>query len=231
MKSARVVETFISRKPAKGSRWVGVLSVALCLAVSALCWEPNSNLGDRLSALPDRIFRNHEYWRAFTSMAVHADAEHLISNSLPLALLSSLIFGYYGFWIYPFSLCLAGALVMGISAATYPPGVYLMGASGLVYLMAGFWLMLFLFIDTRHSLGQRLFRAAGFSLIFLVPTSYKAGVSYRTHGIGFAVGLVFGGIYYLVKKDYLKSFERYAPQEVEGVFESDDDLPPPQWMN
>ena len=212
----RVVETFISRKPHPGGKWVGVLSVIVCLAVSAVCWEPDSPWGDRLSAIPNKVFHSHEYWRLFTSMGVHADPEHLIANSLPLALLSSLIFGYYGVWIYPVWLLIAGALVMGISLATYPPESSLVGASGLVYLMAGFWLMLFLFIDRRHSVAQRLFRAAGFSLIFLVPTSYKVGVSYRTHGIGFAMGMAFGLAYFLMARRRIRTFEKFAAPDDEA---------------
>jgi len=213
MSSPRIVETFLSRKPGRGSRWVGILSVVLCLVVSAAAWESNPSLGDQLTAIREKVFGEHQFWRLFTSMAVHADAEHLISNSLPLALLSSLIFGYYGFWIYPMGLITVGAGVMGISLATYPETIQLLGASGLVYLMAGFWLVLYVSVDRRHSLGQRLFRAAGFSLIFLVPTSYKEGVSYRTHGIGFAAGCVVGLAYFMKHHRRLRSFEKVAPPD------------------
>ncbi len=213
MPNQRIVHTFLSRKPNPKGRWLGLISVIVCFAVSALCWEPNSTLGDRWSALPEAVFNGHEYWRLFTSMAVHADSEHLVSNAIPLALLSSLIYGYYGAWIYPLGMLLAGALTMGIADYTYPAGTYLMGASGLIYVMAGFWLVLYLFVDRRYSLGQRLFRASGFSLIFLVPTSYKAGISYRTHGIGFALGILFGAIYFLIARNRLRSFDRIAPDE------------------
>ena len=47
----------------------------------------------------------------------------------------------------------------------------------------------------------------GFSLIVLVPTVWDPSVSYRTHAIGFGVGVLFGVVYFLQRKDALHAAE------------------------
>ena len=83
---------------------------------------------------------------------------------------------------------------------TYPPDVRLVGASGVVYLMAGFWLSSYVLIDRRFSVGRRVFRSVGFTLIVLFPTSFEAQVSYRAHAIGFAVGAAYGAFHFWRKR-------------------------------
>ena len=140
---------------------------------------------------------------------VHADLEHFLSNAPGFAFLTGLIYGYYGL-----STCLiltfaAGAVVNLFSLLTYPANANLTGASGCVYLLAAFWLTMYIFLERRHSLGGRLMRGIGFSLIMLFPTALVPQVSYRTHAIGFAVGIVAAVVYFLRKKEYFRRFEIY----------------------
>ena len=68
-----------------------------------------------------------------TAIAVHTDMAHFVSNAILLAFFSYLLFGYFGFWVFPvLGLALAG-LTNYLSLLTYPPEVSLVGASGLVY--------------------------------------------------------------------------------------------------
>jgi membrane associated rhomboid family serine protease len=62
----------------------------------------------------------------------------------------------------------------------------------MVYFMAALWLLLFLRHADYLSGTHRLMRALAFSLVVLVPTQFEPQVSYRTHAIGFALGLFFG---------------------------------------
>ena len=92
-------------------------------------------------------------------------------------------------------------LVCGFSLNVHPP----MDSS---VLMAGFWLALYLVLERRSSLGKRLIRAVGFGVIVLVPTAFEPAVSYRTHLIGFVVGLVMAIAYFLRHKQRLRAAER-----------------------
>jgi len=67
---------------------------------------------------------------------------------------------------------------------------------------------MYLGIERRFSPGKRFFRAMGFALIVLAPTVWDATISYRTHGIGFVAGIVFGVVYFVKKKEVLREAER-----------------------
>jgi membrane associated rhomboid family serine protease len=118
-----------------------------------------------------------------------------------------------------------GALTSALTLQTYPSDVDLIGASGMVYLMVGFWLIQYVFIERRLTLSIRLLRAFGFVLAALMPTSFEKNVSYRTHAIGFLVGCAFGLVYYVA------NFKRFRRAEVLGreIIESDISIPPGQF--
>jgi membrane associated rhomboid family serine protease len=58
--------------------------------------------------------------------------------------------------------------------------------------MAALWLFLFLKHADYLSWTHRVMRTIAFALVVLVPTQFEPQVSYRTHAIGFALGLFFG---------------------------------------
>jgi membrane associated rhomboid family serine protease len=74
--------------------------------------------------------------------------------------------------------------------------------------MAAFWLTLYLLVERRTSLRDRIVRAIGFGLIVLVPTAVEPQVSYRTHALGFAAGIALGLAYFVKRKDELRAAER-----------------------
>lgn len=205
---AIVKETYLSRKPASGSPYVALGSVTLILVASLVYWSDTSGLASALPASREAVFGRGEYWRLATSMLVHADFSHFLSNGVVLGVLAFLLFGYYGSMIYPALTLFFGTIVTAISLRTYPAETWLLGASGLVYLMAGFWLALYLLIERRFSWTKRVVRAVGFGLIVLVPTAIEPAVSYRTHLIGFVVGVVFALAYFSKRKEELRAAER-----------------------
>jgi rhomboid protease GluP len=208
-----IVETLLSRKPRPSSLPVAILSVMLMLFFSLLHWRsmPGS-IG--LGATPETIWRG-QYWRLLTSIAVHSDLGHLAANGGLFLLFSYLLYGYFGFWIYPVLSLLAGGLTSFFSLMTYPPNTLLLGSSGVVYLMAGFWLTLYALIERRLSARQRLLRIAGVGLLVLVPSSIQEHVSYRTHAIGCAMGVVLAAVYFMARRKTIRSAEAFAG-EVEG---------------
>jgi rhomboid protease GluP len=203
-----VKETHLSRKPARWSLEVALASVAVLAAASTVYWTDAFGLAVLLPASRESVFARSEYWRLLISLFTHADVEHLLSNGIVFGLLAFLLFGYYGPVVYPGLALALSALATGVSLLTYPPSTILVGASGAVYLMTAFWLVLYLLIERGTGLGKRLVRAVGFALIALLPASYEATVSYRTHAIGFGVGLVTGLIYFWMRRDALRKAER-----------------------
>jgi rhomboid protease GluP len=203
-----VTETLLSRKPARGSLGVAAASVLLLLAGSLVYWTNAAGLGRYLPASREAIFDRSEYWRLFTSILAHADFEHLAANALAFGLLALLLYGYYGALVYPVLSLATGALTIALSLATYAPGTLLVGASGVVYWMGGFWLALYLLVERRLRLGKRTVRAAGFSILVFLPTVFEREVSYRTHAIGFGLGVAFGLAYFTARKAALRAAER-----------------------
>lgn len=209
-----VVETFLSRKPAKSSMTAGLLLTAVLFLASIVYWNENGWVGKFLAGNPRAVFQEHQYWRLFTGLLVHEDLEHFLSNAPGFALLTGLIYGYYGLTACLLLTFVAGSAVNLLALLTYTPDVTLVGASGCVYLLAAFWLTMYVFLERRHRIGARLMRGVGFSLVMLFPTALTPQVSYRTHAIGFAVGIVLAILYFYRRKEYFRRFE---------IFEYDSD--------
>jgi rhomboid protease GluP len=97
---------------------------------------------------------------------------------------------------------------------TYPENNILLGASGWVYLLGGCWASLYVILDTRISVFSRIFKAIAVSLIIFWPQTLLPEVSYRTHAIGYFIGLITGIFYFLIKRKHLRSFEEYPEEEL-----------------
>lgn len=203
-----IKETHLTRKPASRSHWVALASVAVLFVASVVYWSDVFGLASYLPASRESVYLRGEYWRLATSMLVHADVQHFLSNGVVLGVLAFLLYGYYGVRVYPGWTIVFGTIVTGLSLRTYPAQTSLVGASGVVYLMAGFWLTLYLLLERRVSIGKRLVRAIGFGFIVLVPTAFEPTVSYRTHLIGLLVGVGFAIAYFWKYKDELRAAER-----------------------
>ena len=150
-----VKETHLSRKPKRGSPWVALASILLLLIVSLAYWFDLFGIAPFLPAVPEEVLQDGEIWRLLTSIGTHADVRHFLSNGIAFGVLSFLLYGYFGGMVYPVLTWALGTLVTGLALVTYPPRTYLLGASGVVYLMAGFWLTMYLGIERRLSPGKR----------------------------------------------------------------------------
>jgi membrane associated rhomboid family serine protease len=204
---ADIVETYLSRPPAKNSGAISLLAVGLIFLFSLIYWGNSFDLADSLIIDRNDVFDSHQYWRVFTGMLIHADVNHFLSNALGLFFFGYLLYGYFGPVIYPWGVGVLGSVVNLISIATYPPGSRLLGASGMVYLMAAFWLTLFVTVERRFSIFQRLGRSIGFGLVMLLSSSFDPSVSCRTHYIGFIAGMVFGSIYFIASRKRIRAAE------------------------
>ncbi|MDA2930577.1 rhomboid family intramembrane serine protease [Acidobacteria bacterium AH-259-O06] len=202
----RIKSTLLSQSPREESRLIAVLSTMVILFVSLLCWR-DPQLFRLLAATPHQILAEQEYWRLITAIAVHADLRHFLSNAIFFTFFVYLLYGYFGFWMYPVSFAALGALTNYCSLLTYSGNVQLVGASGVIYLMAGFWLTIYVFIERSRPLQKRLLHAIGIGLIVLIPTNLSPGVSYRTHAIGCCIGVIAAVGYFQARKDKIRSLE------------------------
>jgi rhomboid protease GluP len=208
-----ITGTRLSQKPQDNSVLIAVTSVLIMLAVSLFCWREGAAFCDQLAAVPEKVLVSGEYWRLLTAMALHVDIEHFFWNAVLFALFSFLLYGYFGFWVYPLLTLALGSLVNYLSLLTYPPGVRLVGSSGLVYLMAGFWLTMYILVERRITLGRRLLHGLGVGLIVLMPSAFQATVSYRTHAFGLAIGIVSAIVYFLFWKPAIRAAEEVEYRE------------------
>ncbi len=170
--------------------------LSLSLLIFASVWRWQSHGTDLWSVQKEALVHRHEFWRAFTSILVHADLVHLLSNASLFVLFAWFLGSYFGAKAFPLLSFAGGALTMALTALSYEDEVSLLGASGMVYFMCGLWLFLFARHADYLSLGQRLMRILAFILVVLVPTQWDPSVSYRSHAIGLVLGLgtgLFGG--------------------------------------
>ena len=208
-----IAETHLSRKPRKDSIGVAICTLLVACLFSLLYWQGPPAIRALLPASLKEIVQKHEYWRLLTAIFVHADLSHLFANAIALTFFSYLLYGYFGALVFPCFALIAGAIVNLICILTYPAGSTLVGASGLVYWMAGFWLTIFLLVERRYSLYNRILRVFGFAMITLVPTTFDPAVSYRAHTLGFVFGILFAIFYFVVKKEFFRKAEQWSDEE------------------
>lgn len=207
----RIVKTHISRKPQENSLLVAAIGVLLMFVASLYAWQDGGRVMAGYIGDSNAVFNGGEYIRLFTSQLLHSDIKHLLSNAVFFLFFSYLLYGYFGFWVFPVLTAFLGSLVIYLTLLTYPPGVSLLGASGTVYLMAGFWFTSYICIERSRSISRRIVHVLGISMILLIPSAVSPKVSYSSHIIGFLVGLAAGLVYYFLNKQRLLAREKRIP--------------------
>ncbi len=210
----KVVRTLISKKPKEHGFIIAGLLILISTLVSFQSWEDPS-LFEALSSSGEAVFVRGQYARLITSIFLHGDLGHLLSNSYMLFFLSLFVFGTLtqklssAFLLLLFSL-LMGAVINLLTLHSYEPHIRLVGISGMVYWLAGFWFVNYLFIDRRRKFLGRLVRVIGVSLVVLFPTTFEEQVSYLAHFHGFWVGFLSGFLFFLLFKQRIRSFEELS---------------------
>lgn len=211
----RLVKNFLSRKnkPSFAGPWI-LGTLLFCYWMSYLYW--NHPFGNFLAASPATVFGSEEYWRLFTSSFIHGDFDHFISNSFMLGIIGYFVSYHYGALVFPFLGFISGVLINLVVIWNYPPEVSLVGASGVVYWLWGFWLVLYIGIERQISLLRRLMKVSVVGLFILLPTEFKAQTSYFAHGMGLFLGLIMGLVYFFIFRKRILSVEVWE-QEYEFV--------------
>ena len=160
-----VKRSLLSRKPAENSGLVAAASAMVILFVSVLVWRDSPELFRLLAAVPERVMDQQEYWRLFSALAVHSNWMHLFSNLPFVVFFSYLLYGYFGFGVYPLGVIVLSVVTNYLSLLTYSPEVHLVGASGMTHVMAGFWLAVYILVERSLPLKKRVMRSLGVALI------------------------------------------------------------------
>jgi rhomboid protease GluP len=198
--------TWLTQKPHRLASLIAAWSLFFMIVGSALYWRDGLHASQWMIATAEAVFQKHEYWRLWTSLFAHADIGHLASNSLLFFVLGYFLYGYFGLLVFPTLAIAFGGLSNALTLLTYEPSVGILGMSGVVYWMGGFWLVLYLFLDKQRTYFQRTLRVGGVALGIFMPTSaFEPQISYKAHLFGFVIGVVSGAIYYFFRRDKFKT--------------------------
>lgn len=219
----RLVRNFLNLKLNHNALLWSLIALASCFLMSQLYWH--NPVGEYLAANPKLVFEQGEYWRLFTSSFIHGDLAHFLSNSIMLTIMGYFVSYHYGTLMYPMLGFVAGILINFLVLLTHPPHVSLVGASGIVYYLWGFWLILYLMIQRHIPLHRRLMKITAVGIIVLVPTEFRPQVSYLAHGVGLGLGILFGFTYYLFNYKKIRShevwediYEEIEEEDLEGPY-------------
>ena len=211
----RTVATWLSQKPHKYSGFIAIFILLLVTLISFIYSFDILHSAPLLRATPELVLTQHEYWRAWTSLFIHADPGHFLGNIILLIPLTYLLTGYFGLTLIPAMALLFGGLTNLIVLNTLPKFTDLMGISGVVYWMAGVWMVLYLRIETRFPWRRRIANILFIGVLLLMPEKYSPQISYLSHGLGFLFGLLFGSLLYKMRKaEFLKAEDYEIENEI-----------------
>ena len=183
----------------KNSFHVSFLSALIIIAFSLYRWLFLP--GSELAVSHPSIFIGGEYWRLWTSVLVHSDFGHIASNLWLFGIFGYLLHTFWGPWVFPFlSFSVLGGLTSLLTILWYANPTFVLGASGMIYGMIGLWIVSYIFFEDRFSVKMRIFRALGFVLVMLFPSTIVQNVSYSAHALGFAIGAAVGILLCLIRQ-------------------------------
>ncbi len=222
----RLRENWLTRS---GNSYARELTFALLgfLFLGAAAYLQNfAGLGPKMSATPEQVFVQGEYYRLFTTMLAHGDLGHVLSNALLFVPFSYFLLRHFSPVLFPTAGILAGALTNFVVLLTMPENTSLVGASGLVYWMGATWLTLFWLIDKRDRPAIRLGKVFMVGGVLFVPEVLKPEVSHAAHTVGLLLGIVSGYVCYAWNRSRIQAAEVWehitiAPEPWEEAYNND----------
>jgi len=149
----------------------------------------------------DRILERLELWRLFTSMFLHSDILHLISNIIGLLLFGTFIENLASKKAYLIIYFVSGIIGNITSLFLLPSNVISLGASGAIYGLIGATVMI---VILERNTAQLLITFV--YLIYFIITSFSPQINYASHIFGLISGFVLG--YYFIRGTIP---EKYTP--------------------
>lgn len=212
-----MIENWLVHKPRYAGWWSSLALTFSVLAVTLLSWS-SPDLQELFQASPIKVFQHHQYYRLWTSLFVHADGAHLLSNMILFVPLIYLLSAYFGSLLWPILAIAIGGLVNALVLKTLSPEVNLIGISGVDNWLGATWLTLFFLIDRRENRRRRFAVVLFVSFVLFVPDTYKPSISYLSHFLGYIFGVMTGVGYYFLNQQKFKAAEVYKFSEEENLF-------------
>lgn len=203
---------------------LSLLAVYLCMMATFIFWNAPSELSTKLIANYQKVVGDGEYYRLLTTTFIHGDISHLLSNCLMLYILMYFVTSFYGAFVSLTSTFIMSMLINLIVLSIYGGEINLLGISGVVYYLWGFWMILYLFLQRHYSVTNRILRMGAVFLILLIPSEFRANTSYLAHGVGFGLGVIMGFFYYLFNKDNLHRAETWKVKVVDEELNELDEI-------
>ena len=207
--SYEVVRSTWLTRPTKSVSALATVGWTCLLSLGALVYLWNvGDIAQFMDASRENIFNQHQVWRLWTTLFAHGDFGHLASNIMLFFILGFFLNGYFGWRLFPLGAFFWGGVTNLISLWSSDPDVSLIGASGIVYWMGGVWLVLYFLLSKQKNISQRWIRSLGVGLMIFMPAqAFEPRTSYRTHFIGFALGMVCGLWHYYRHRKKFRSAE------------------------
>lgn len=200
--------TWLSAKPRRQAVQLMIALSLLLTFLAQVSWFDVAGAKTWMSASPEQVFQLKQYWRAWTTVFVHADLEHLLSNVFLFFILGIFLTSHFGFRLIPFTALIFGGLINLIVLKGMPLENTLIGASGVVFWMGGAWLTLFFLIDRTRSVSQRALRSIGVAILLFVPSeAFDPNISYKAHLVGFFLGVIWAYPFFLLNKNRFRDAE------------------------
>jgi rhomboid protease GluP len=212
----RIRATWLSAKPRPESGLVAAVATFLLAVLSLFYWSDLWHSQQWLTASRSSVFDSHQYWRAWTTLFAHGDVGHLVANSFLFFILAFFLYGYFGLRLFPVGAFFWGGVANLIVLRNMDANVELIGASGVVYLMGGTWLVLYYFLSRQKNRTERVLRTLGVAVLLFMPSqAFEAHISYQTHFVGFVLGLMLGMFHFLRHRERFQAAERreFEPDE------------------
>jgi membrane associated rhomboid family serine protease len=171
------------------SLYLIVMSVFFYLQVASLgsSWDLR-----RLGILSsEKIFVQHEYWRALTALFLHGDFVHLLSNLFAGVLFLAFLVPAYGSGLGTFLALLSGTIGNLVNASFHKEYLSL-GASTAIFGMVGLlttWRLVYGFKQKSSTIWRKLALPLGAGLGFLLLLGSSKQSDYMAHLWGFVAGL------------------------------------------
>ena len=214
-----IKENWLTKKLPEKQFPLTLFLVLLLIFGTSLYLNNFLNGNEWMAATFYQVVKEKQYWRLWTAIFAHADLAHIMSNLFLFIPFSYFLTRTFSFWFFPLFAFFIGGLINLIVIMNLPEHSSIIGVSGVVYWMGAAWMTLSFLIDRRESLGSRLLKVSGVSIILFFPTTILAEVSYLSHALGYFFGILSGIIYYFVYRQEFRSVEIIEEIPIESSFD------------
>ena len=152
-----------------------------------------------LVLINSNVLDQFEIWRLLTSMFMHGDLSHLISNMFGLLIFGTYIEQSLSKVKYLFIYIISGLIGNLFTLILYPSYIISYGASGALFGIIGVVVVIIYFEGDRFFLIL-----ATLYLLYFIASSFGPGINLWAHLFGLASGSIFALVNHFLEKKNLK---------------------------